>query len=98
MRINMLSQGLTDSKITSSGRDDTRLRKACQEFESVLVSYMLGQMRNTVPKSDLMGSSDKEEIFQSMLDQEIAGELSRTDSLKIAELLYMQLSQIEGKR
>ena len=73
---------------------DAKLRKACQEFEALLVAQMLSAMRETVPKSDLLGSRDKEEVFQSMLDQETAVQLSRTGSLKIADMLYTQLSKI----
>jgi flagellar protein FlgJ len=73
---------------------DARLKKTCQEFEALLVAQMLSAMRETVPKSDLLGSREKEEIFQSMLDQETAVQMSRTGSLKLADMLYAQLSKI----
>ena len=61
--------------------EDVKLRKACKDFESLLVQQMLSKMRASIPKSDLFGSKDKEEIFQSMLDEEYAKELSESNSL-----------------
>lgn len=75
-----------------AGKDDAALRKACKEFESVLVAQMLHKMRETVPKTDLFGSRDKEELFQSMLDDEFAARMSNSGSLMLADLLYQQLS------
>lgn len=86
------------SKLTEGqqiNRDDAKLRKACREFEALLVSQMLTKMRNSVPKTDLFGSQEKEAIFRDMLDQEIAKEISATDSMGIADLLYRQLSSQE---
>lgn len=76
-------------------KEDAALKKACREFESVLVAQMLKNMRSSVQKSDLFGSSEKEEMFQGMLDDEIAKDISRTNSFGIAQTLYNQLSQIK---
>jgi peptidoglycan hydrolase FlgJ len=73
-------------------KEDPALKKACSDFESLLVSQMLKKMRDTLPKTDLFGSKDKEEIFQSMLDDETAKHLSENGSLGLADLLYSQLS------
>lgn len=78
----------------AADKADAKLKKVCQEFEALLVTQMLSAMRETVPKSDLLGSREKEEIFQSMLDQETAVQMSRTGSLRIADMLYAQLSKI----
>jgi len=77
---------------------DARLRKACREFESLLVAQMLSKMRSAVPKTDLFGSSEKEEFFQDMLDQEIAKQVSQTGTMGIGNLLYIQLSQEKKNR
>jgi flagellar protein FlgJ len=72
--------------------EDTRLRKACKDFESLLVQQLLSKMRTSVPKSDLFGSKDKEEVFQSMLDEEYAKEVSESGSLGLGDLLYAQFA------
>jgi peptidoglycan hydrolase FlgJ len=83
---------LNTNKQAMAPADDQALKKACREFESMLVSQMLKKMRDTLPKTDLFGSKDKEEIFQSMMDDETAKSLSANGSLGLADLLYSQLS------
>jgi peptidoglycan hydrolase FlgJ len=88
---------LNTSKQTSTSADDPALKKACKEFESMLIGQMLKKMRDTVPKNDLFGSKDKEEIFQSMLDDETAKNLSENGSFGLANMLYSQLSAKNAK-
>jgi peptidoglycan hydrolase FlgJ len=74
--------------------EDTKLKKACKDFEAVLVSQMLGAMRKTVPEdNDLFGSSEEEGMFRDMLDQQTAQQVADKDSMGIAELMYRQLSK-----
>lgn len=74
-------------------KEDAALHKACRDFESVLVSQMLSSMRSTVQKADLFGSDKKEEMFQSMLDNEIAKNCSEDSSFKMGDMIYQQLSK-----
>lgn len=96
MQINNITSNLATVQSTGAGKIDIKLKKACQNFESLLVSNLLSQMRKTVSKSDLFGSGEKEEMFQGMLDNEIAGEVSKAGSIQIADILYKQLSN-QGK-
>lgn len=74
-----------------AGSEDAALKRACREFESILLAQMLKKMRESVPKSDLFGSREKEEIFQSMLDEEVAKEIAHGGGLKLGDTLYAQL-------
>ncbi len=87
-----------ESAKNSPDKADTELKKACREFESLLTAQMLKKMRETVPKSDFFGSSEKEEIFQDMLDQEVCRNLSESSSLGLADLMYKQLSRQQGEK
>ncbi len=82
---------------TRTGSDDPKLRKACQDFEALLVRQLLSKMRSSIPKNDLFGSRDKEEIFQGMLDEEYANQISASDSLGLGEMLYAQLSTMKKR-
>lgn len=86
-----------DSATTTANKGDVKLRKACQGFEAMLVQQMLSAMRQTVEKSDVFGSREKEDVFQGMLDQQMADEMARTGSMGIADMLYAQLSKINEK-
>ncbi len=80
--------------VAPANKEDIKLRKACQGFEALLVQQMLSAMRQTVEKSDIFGSREKEEVFQGMLDEQMAVEMSRTGSLGLADMLYAQLSRL----
>ena len=86
------ASGAMDGR-TPAQIEDAKMRKVCREFESLLVAQMLTKMRESVPKSDLFGSSEKEELFRSMLDQEIAKQISETSAIKLGDLLYAQLAK-----
>ena len=73
--------------------EDARLKQACRDFEAIFVAYMLKKMQDAVPKTDLMGSSEKEEVFRGMLNDEIAKEVAQTGSMKLGDHLYSELSK-----
>ena len=77
--------------------DDKALKQACQEFESIMLSMMYKQMKATVVKSDLMEEDPGMDIFQSMEDDELMKQASKTGSFGLAESLYKQLSRQYGK-
>ena len=81
-----------------SDQAQSRLKKVCREFESLLVARLLHAMRETVPKVDLFGSREKEEIFRAMLDEEIAKQVSSTGAFKLGDIAYAQLLKLENKR
>ena len=70
-----------------------QLKRACQEFESTFVAYMLKTMRETVPSSDLLGEGLGGAYFQDMFDGEVAKSISTTGGMGIWEMLFRQLSE-----
>ena len=88
-----------DIKITSHGqtqgtgehRKDQALRKACKEFESIFTYEMLKSMRRTIDKTGLLHGGPGEEIFESLLDQEMAKKISGGSPNSLAGMLYSQL-------
>jgi len=86
-----ISLNVSPAKDTPVNKEDAELKKVCSEFESILVLQMLKQMRASVMKADLFGSSQKEEMFQDMMDEEIAKDFSKTGSIGLGEMMYRQL-------
>ena len=74
---------------------DAKLRQTCQDLESVFTGYLLKSMRSTVQKSDLFGGDQKEDMFQDMLDDEMARASSKQKGTGLAEMLYRQLSELD---
>lgn len=73
--------------------EDAKLRKACEELETVFVEYLIREMRRTVPTDRLFGGGRGEEIFQSMFDQEIAKKISARGGIGLGSILYEELSR-----
>lgn len=84
------------SKSTSSKetKSPEKLKDSCSELESLFVYYLLKEMRNTIPKSGLMGDKKTEEMYQSMLDLQLSKEISSKREIGIASMLYRQMSDI----
>jgi flagellar protein FlgJ len=70
---------------------DAELEAASREFESLLLNMMIREMRATVPDSALFPESMAEEIFSSMLDEKIAGNMSENGGIGISRMIFDQL-------
>ena len=73
---------------------DKKLMDVCIEMESLFVYQMLKEMRKTVHKeNDLLHGGMAQEIFEDMLYNEYALQMSKTANFGLAKTLYEQLSQ-----
>lgn len=69
-----------------------KLYDASVEFESIFVKMMLKEMKTSIHKSNLISGGHAEEIFEDMLYDEYAKNISKNDSMGIAEQVYSSLS------
>lgn len=70
-----------------------QLKKTCRQFEGIFINYMLQQMRKTIPKSGFFEESISYDIFTSMYDQALSEEITKNNSLGLADDIYRQLSR-----
>ena len=71
---------------------DEELLKACKEFESLFVSYLLQTMRKTSQMGgELFGNGLGSDIYSGMFDTEVAQKMSEGKGLGLAPLLYKHL-------
>jgi len=73
--------------------EKNRLKQACLEFEAIFVQMLLKEMRNSIPKNGFFGQSLASNIYQSMYEQALADEVSKSGSLGLADQLYESLSK-----
>lgn len=83
------AEGLQERKSTSQ----KALQDASQQFESLFLYQLLTEMRRTVPDTDLLGNRRAEKLFQSLLDQEMAEQSSKNQSIGLATMIYEQMSR-----
>jgi len=95
IHISHATQPLQDRK----NRDLESLKESSREFETMFVMEMYKAMRKAVPDGGLFEKSNATEIFQGMLDQELAKETTKGSGMGIAQAMYDQMaSLIEDKK
>jgi len=82
------------NKLSSSNQNGTQLKEACSEMESFFIYHLFKEMRATIPKSGFISGGMAEEIYTSMLDSQLAKELSSKGGIGLSSLLYNQLSRV----
>ncbi len=90
------SQVTTPTNIKEEIKQDPYRKKlfdASVEFESMFVKLMLNQMRKTVEKQNMIHGGYAEDIFEDMLYDEYSKEISKNESLGIAEQIYTSMSK-----
>ena len=70
-----------------------KFRKACQDFEAIFLHQLFKIMRQAGPKSDLLNSGFAQDVYQDMMDEQLAAELSTTGTFGLADILYEQNKQ-----
>ena len=71
-----------------------QLWQASQELEAIFLQQMVSAMQRTVPRDDgVLKRSQAEELFQGMLDEELAKVMAESGEMGLARTLYEQLVQ-----
>ncbi len=71
--------------------EDARLKKACSDFEGVLLNFMFQSMKKTVPGKGIFSGSQQKDMYESMFYQEISTQFARDRGIGIGDALYRQL-------
>jgi flagellar protein FlgJ len=81
-----MAQMRADSKVG----DESVTKEAAQQFESIFINMMLKSMRQATERSGLM-DSQASKTYESMFDQQIAVELSKSGMFGVADVLNTQM-------
>ena len=76
-----------------AAEDDAKLKKACQEMESVFLNMLLKSMRSTIAKTELGGSNLQQDTMQSMFDMEMTRNMAAAGGVGIADMMYRSLTR-----
>ena len=79
------------SGLRHDGESDADLEDVSKQFESLLLNFMIREMRATVPESVLFPPSMAQEIFTGMMDEQIAGEMAQNGGIGISRMIFNQL-------
>ena len=65
--------------------------KAAKDFESFFAYYLLKVMRESVPKGGLLNSGMGENVYNSLIDENIAEGISSRGGLGLSDLIIKQM-------
>ena len=80
---------------SGENKDAEELKELAKQFESIFVNLLIKSMRDTLPKDGLI-SSHSLDMYQSLFDEEVANEMSKTKGkgVGLADVLYSQLGRM----
>lgn len=93
-RLSLDVQGVDELRRTARSSPQEGMRQASKQFEVMFMSMVLKSMREATPSEGLFGSQS-EKMYTSMLDQQLAQNLSGR-GLGLADAMYAQLSRMAG--
>ena len=78
--------------------EEVELKKACRDFESIFINFMLKSMRKTVTEGGLIKKGQGEKIYRDMMDMELSSQLSKGEGFGLSESLFRQLKRDMNKK
>jgi len=100
-KMDRVQRSLKSGELSPSVENASQLKEACAELESLFISYLLKEMRATIPKTGLISGGRAEEIYTSMLDTEISKEMASQRGIGLSSLFLDRLENrpgdVEGK-
>jgi len=98
MKLDVINQNLLNQQVENLGNqtrktaEEKELKEAVQGFEAIFMQSLLKSMRQTLPGDALFEKSHAMGIFESMHDQYLAEELSKSpNAAGIGKFLYDEL-------
>ncbi|MDH4120844.1 MAG: rod-binding protein [Deltaproteobacteria bacterium] len=79
-------------KTALSAQEMQRLKDTAQEFEALLLERMVKDMRLSIPRADLFGDSQAQDLFQEMLDGEYSRLMTRRGGIGVADFMVSRMS------
>ncbi len=81
----------TGMRAAAERNDPAVLREVANQFEALFVQQMLKSMRDASLGDPLLGNSDQHDMYQEMMDQQLAVEMSSGKGIGLADMLVRQL-------
>lgn len=81
----------TDLRKAAGENDPAALREVANQFEALFLQTMLKSMRDASLGDPLFGDSEQQEMYQGMMDQQLAVEMASGKGVGLADMLVRQL-------
>ncbi len=81
----------SELRVAADKRDPAALREVASQFEALFLQTMLKSMREASLGDPIFGNSDQHEMYQGMMDQQLALEMASGKGIGLADMLVRQL-------
>jgi flagellar protein FlgJ len=76
--------------------DEGKLKKVCEDFESIFISQMLKVMRQSIPKTGLLDGGSQQDMYLSLFDEELSKSMAKKGGMGLGKILYQNIMN-QGK-
>lgn len=91
-------QGKSLDRSDDKERQLKALRESTREFEAIYVNEMFKAMRKTIPEGGLFEKNMTTDIFQEMMDMELARQTAKDEGIGLGLAMYNQMKGIIEKK
>lgn len=88
----------TGLRAAAGQNDPAALREVASQFEALFLQSMLKNMRDASLGDPIFGNSDQHEMYQEMMDQQLAVEMASGKGIGLADMLVRQLGGQEASK
>lgn len=88
----------TGLRAAADRNDPAALREVAGQFEALFLQTMLKNMREASLGDPVFGNSDQQEMYQGMMDQQLALEMASGKGVGLADMLVRQLGGAEAAK
>lgn len=88
----------TGLRAAADRNDPAALREVASQFEALFLQNMLKNMREASLGEDILGNSDQHDLYQDMMDQQLALEMASGKGVGLADMLVRQLGGADAPR
>lgn len=88
----------TGLKVAADRNDPAALREVAGQFEALFIQSLLKNMREASLGDPIFGNSDQYELYQNMMDKQLALEMAGGKGIGLAEMLVRQLGGADAAK
>ena len=80
--------------------ENRRLQEAARAFEAYFLSYLMKEMRKTIPQGGAFGNGPGQEVYQSLFDEALGQAMAQNGGIGLSKLViqqYLKKDQINPK-
>ena len=82
------------AKPNASETEEQKLKKACKDFEAILVNHMFENMRKTVPEGGLFEKNTQMDIMESMYYRDLSDKISSGKGMGLGDAIFADLQKV----